>query len=63
MSHSQMFLKADNQDGYISCIVHRERYREAFKEMGFVDSVDDLPNNDEPESKSSREKLSLKNPK
>ena len=42
ITHVQMFKAADNDDGYVSVIVHRERYRDDLVKMGFVGSVEDL---------------------
>lgn len=48
MSHSQMFLKSDNAEGFISVIVHRERYLSELKALGWVESVDKLPKAEAP---------------
>ena len=48
MSHTQVFLSADNAEGYVSVIVHRERYLETLKQMGWVESEEDLKKEDEP---------------
>jgi len=42
MSHCSMFKACDNKDGFVSVIVHRERYIDDLKAMGFVESVNDL---------------------
>ena len=36
MSHTQMFKKADNDDGYMSVIVHRDRYLKDLEAEGWV---------------------------
>lgn len=38
MTHVQLFKRADNAEGFISCIVLRERYLEEFKALGFVET-------------------------
>lgn len=40
--HTQMFYACDNKEGYISVIVHRDRYKSDLETLGFVDSVDKL---------------------
>lgn len=37
-----MFYACDNKEGYISVIVHRDRYKSDLETLGFVDSVDKL---------------------
>lgn len=52
MTHQQLFKKADNDDGYITCIVLRERYFDEFKALGFVESPEQL--DQEPKKKLGR---------
>lgn len=40
--HVHLFKAFDNEDGYITVICHRDRYQEALKSLGFVESVDEL---------------------
>lgn len=42
MTHCQMFKTCNNSEGFVSVIIHRDRYIEDLKAMGFVESVDDL---------------------
>lgn len=39
MSHAQLFLPVDSEEGYVSAIVHRERYIPAFLAMGWKETA------------------------
>lgn len=47
--HMCMFLRADNEHGFIQCTI-KPQYRKDFEALGFVDHVDDLPQ-DKPKRK------------
>lgn len=42
MTHCQMFKAFDNEDGYVSVIVHRERFVADMRKMGFVDTIEEV---------------------
>jgi len=54
-THQQMFIKADNEEGFVSVICHRERYADDLKKMGFVNTVEELESTEKNDSKADAE--------
>lgn len=61
LQHVCMFLKSDNENGFIQCTI-KPIHKRAFEALGFVDDVEFLPK-DEPKKRKRRSKEEMERDK